>query len=397
MTRQYKLLGSLAIEENGRSSSLMRSIKRCALVCYLIINKEGESRDLLADLLWESTSTSQARERLRTLLKRTRKAVPELQATRQTIKFQPQSNTLIDLHQLEAVLAEQAKGTIAVRTLAEGLQLYTGDLLTAFYVEDAPQFNEWLLLERERLRRRVREAYHDLCETCANEQQWRLGIEAARGWLAIDNLDERFYRWLMILLSASGQVSDGLQLYEQFRELLWNELGVEPEKATMEVVQQLMTLTNAVPTVPVVITTADLSELADGQLAAVGALPPHSFMPHRRNPDFVGREVALRQLVDTLLLDVTEAHVPVAAITGMQGLGKSQLAVEFAHRYGRFFSGGVYWLSFANPDQVAEEVALIGGERGMSFVFGSRRAQFTRSGGCRTAELARTSRTAAYF
>jgi hypothetical protein len=73
----------------------------------------------------------------------------------------------------------------------------------------------------------------------------------------------------------------------------------------------------------------------------------------------------LKQLADILLLEAEATVVPVAAITGMRGLGKSQLAVEFAYRYGRYFPGGVFWLHFANPEQVSEEVALIGGERGL--------------------------------
>ena len=41
-----------------------------------------------------------------------------------------------------------------------------------------------------------------------------------------------------------------------------------------------------------------------------------------------------------------------AAATGIGGIGKSQLAVEFCHRYGRFFQG-VHWIQ-ANQDILAE-------------------------------------------
>ena len=107
-----------------------------------------------------------------------------------------------------------------------------------------------------------------------------------------------------------------------------------------------------------------------------GLLPPHTILPYRRNQDFVGRETDLLQLGEWLLPwqeieesgglreSLWQSPITAAAITGMGGLGKTQLAVEFAYRYGRFYAGGVYWISFAQAENVAGEIAALGGERG---------------------------------
>jgi hypothetical protein len=47
------------------------------------------------------------------------------------------------------------------------------------------------------------------------------------------------------------------------------------------------------------------------------------------------------------------------------GYGKTQLAVEFAYRYGQFFAGGVFWLSFADPVGIDAEIAACGGAGAM--------------------------------
>jgi len=90
-------------------------------------------------------------------------------------------------------------------------------------------------------------------------------------------------------------------------------------------------------------------------------LPPGSRMPLRRNPLFVGREADLLRLARALHGDGTAAIGPQTAVaTGLGGIGKSQLACEFVHRYGQFFAGGVFWLSCAEPEAISAEVAACG-------------------------------------
>lgn len=84
-------------------------------------------------------------------------------------------------------------------------------------------------------------------------------------------------------------------------------------------------------------------------------LPPCSVMPLHRNALFVGREDILMRIAGIL------AYSSAVAITGLAGLGKTQLACEFVHRYGQCFAGGVFWLSFADANAVPSEVASGGG------------------------------------
>jgi tetratricopeptide (TPR) repeat protein/transcriptional regulator with XRE-family HTH domain len=96
-------------------------------------------------------------------------------------------------------------------------------------------------------------------------------------------------------------------------------------------------------------------------------LPAGSCMPLSRNPLFVGRDTDLRQIAQVFHTGMTPAigHQEIAAATGLGGIGKTQLACEFIHRYGQFFSGGVFWLSLADPAAVPAEVAACGGVDGM--------------------------------
>src|SRR5262249_51809137 len=92
-------------------------------------------------------------------------------------------------------------------------------------------------------------------------------------------------------------------------------------------------------------------------------LPTGSRMPYSRNPLFAGRAGEVRAAAAALKAGDTAA---IAAATGLGGIGKTQLAAEFVHRYGQFFAGGVFWMSFADANGAPAEVAACGGSIGMA-------------------------------
>ena len=112
--------------------------------------------------------------------------------------------------------------------------------------------------------------------------------------------------------------------------------------------------------------TPDEIEKAKQQLSAlpleavpnVADLPCGSRMPFRHNQLFVGREDDLKALARVL------KGAQTAVVTGLGGIGKTQLAIEFVHRYGQYFAGGVFWLNFSDPDAISSGVSACGGVGG---------------------------------
>ena len=100
-----------------------------------------------------------------------------------------------------------------------------------------------------------------------------------------------------------------------------------------------------------------LQELPIDHVPHVSALPSGSRMPLGPNPLFTGRSHDLCAIAAGLTSDVPSSSV---VVSGIPGAGKTQVATEFAHRYGRSFLGGVYWVSFSDPSTVASEIAACG-------------------------------------
>jgi hypothetical protein len=88
-----------------------------------------------------------------------------------------------------------------------------------------------------------------------------------------------------------------------------------------------------------------------GQLLRLEESP--FLVPFMRNPDFVGREEDLERLHQALMgegpVGIRSAITVPAGLTGMGGIGKTQLAVEYAYRYADAYPGGVFWINAAGP------------------------------------------------
>ena len=65
-------------------------------------------------------------------------------------------------------------------------------------------------------------------------------------------------------------------------------------------------------------------------------IPPKAIwnIPYRRNPFFTRREDLLKQLHNQLTANKTAALTQAQAISGLGGVGKTQIAMEYAYRYG---------------------------------------------------------------
>jgi tetratricopeptide (TPR) repeat protein len=97
-----------------------------------------------------------------------------------------------------------------------------------------------------------------------------------------------------------------------------------------------------------------------------GPLPEGSRALPVHNPLLSGRDADLARLAAAL------RGARTVVVMGPEGVGKTQLAAEFGHRFGRYFHGGVFWLSFGIPQEVSLQVAACGEAGAMGL-----RADFT--------------------
>ena len=100
------LLGGVALTLGGRPLAALRSQKAIALLVYLACTQRAHSREMLADLLWDATSTAQSLSNLRTVLARLRRHLGDyLLVTPETIALAQDAPVALDVRTLEEQIA----------------------------------------------------------------------------------------------------------------------------------------------------------------------------------------------------------------------------------------------------------------------------------------------------
>ncbi len=235
---QLTLLGGFELRLASGQVVDLPGLKDRALLAILALPPGAtHSRDKLASLLWSDRGDQQARDSLKHALTRLRQCLqdaspPPIVADRQSVRFDAAGVT-VDVAAFERLLGD---GT--PQALEQAAALYRGDLLDGLGLRDAA-FEDWLLVERQRLRHRAEEALTALLSQSLAAGARDSAAAAARRLLSLDPLREAACRALMQIHAERAEAAQALKVYETLRERLHRELGVKPEPETARLYESI--------------------------------------------------------------------------------------------------------------------------------------------------------------
>ncbi|MEV4566028.1 BTAD domain-containing putative transcriptional regulator [Nonomuraea sp. NPDC049419] len=350
MTR-FGILGQLDVVRAGRRIAVPAAKQRIALATLLLDANQYVSSDRLIGHMWPGSAPANAQAALHTHIARLRHTLDcdgeQLIQTRQQgylIRLETDQLDLTRFRDLVSRAGDAARsadpGEAAL--LREALDLWRGPALADIPAESL-RHDHAARLDEERLR--------------TLERWLELALQAGRHEEVVPELiaattaqphRERLWAQLMLALYRCGRQAEALRAYQTVADLLRDELGVDPGDELRRLHQAILT------TDPALVPRPAAEE------------PPPGLRPRQLPTDiaaFTGRDDQLRALDGLLPVTGGRATGPVriAVITGTAGVGKTALAVHWAHLAHEHFPDGQLYVDlrgFASGPSLDPATAL---------------------------------------
>ncbi len=356
MDLHCKILGSLAIEINGRDVTPSAPKMRRILTLLILRSNTPVNIDDLVLELWGNHPPPSARTTVHTYIHKLRSLLFPTNLpkrgfalhTKQQSYFLEMPPPCLDLHRFEQlvrrgeVALERGEPRLAAESLREALDLWrepvmsameTGALLAAHVTG----------LEESRLRALELRIGADL-----QLGRHRELVSELKELVITYPRSEVFHAHLMLALHRCHRRDEALGVYQRFRREMVEEMGLEPSQLLQQAHQAVLAgepVPSAAPPKPRVTSAIERPAQLPGDSA-----------------DFVGRG----GLVEDAVLWLTSAGLAdlaprVLSVHGMPGVGKTAFAVRVAQRVRSRFEGGQFYACLGANGEARDPADVLDG------------------------------------
>ncbi|WP_439659270.1 BTAD domain-containing putative transcriptional regulator [Lentzea sp. HUAS TT2] len=304
---EFGLLGAVEVRDRGAVVDIGHVRQRSVLVALLLEEGAPVPLDRLLDRVWGGRAPLRARETLYGYLSKLRKLL-DLDIERSPAGYRLTVDpSRVDLFRFRALVRE--------RDFDAALRLWRGQALDGI---ESP----WFDAQRESLHAERVAAELDRNDVALADGRHAALLPSLRQLADELPHDERLAAQLMLALHRTGNDAEALRHYEIVRRGLADELGADPSKPLQDMHQRILA----------------------GSVEERSAGPRQLPAPH---PWFTGR-------TDELAALGSSGTVVITAIGGTGGIGKTALALHWAHRHLGEFPDGQLYVNLRGFDPSAE-------------------------------------------
>lgn len=234
------LLDGFSLELTGPGADVAPDLPRAVQRLIAHLSLAGRPpRAAIAGKLWPDVTEEHAHGSLRSSLWRVHKVAPGLiTACGGTLSIA--SDVLVDVHELTTWARRALDPGCTTDGIEAGDLDMPGELLPGWY-------EDWVLLERERLRQLRMHALEALAEKYAAAGRYGEAVQAAYAAVRAEPLRESAHRTVVRVHLAEGNIAEAVRAYEAFHTMLANEVGAAP---TPQMSRLVAALSGPRPTMP---------------------------------------------------------------------------------------------------------------------------------------------------
>ncbi len=322
---EVRVLGPVEVVDETGSVRLPGQKHRRLLASLVVHTGSTVASDVLIETLWDGRPPSSAAKLVQVYVSQLRKALPsalsiETRGRGYALVLDPRS---LDAARFERLLADgtqarrEGNPELALSVLGRALALWRGQAYGEF------GYDEFARGEAERL---------EELRMLTVEERFEAGLAFGRHEELLPELQslagehplrERLLGQAMLALYRCGRQTDALELYRTARDLLVDELGLEPSSELRELQRRILEQDPSL----------DVARAEDARLTDLPTAP---------NP-LLGRDRELAELRELLLRE----DVRLLVLTGAGGSGKTRLALEAAHETVASFANGAAFVELA--------------------------------------------------
>ena len=342
-TLRIFLLGPPRIVRAEKRVSDHLSQKALGLLTYMIVGSSyGYTREHLAGLFWSETNEDHANFNLRRAFWSLRKAITlpteptdaYIRYEERRYSFDRASDYWVDASAFESAVnkwpntcatpfscsssSRQHSSSPDLNELRDAIHLYRGEFLESCGPRGCPEFFDWMILERDRLRQQLVRGLLALAGEVAEQGDYQQAISYYRQLLRVDPLNEAAHRALMVIYHVLGEQEASLGIYYSFCRMIREQLELEPTPAIQALFRDIR------KSVLMVEKQSYRQRSARKTASQAAKVSP-----------FVGRKQEQNRLWE-LLESVLHAGSCLTVVTGEAGIGKTRLVEEFLRHISGF-------------------------------------------------------------